>query len=487
MNVADCIIKWIDDPVLFVRDMFGIEPDRWQKRVLRAFPHNQRIAMKSCKGPGKTAVLAWLIWHFLVTRPNSKVGVTSCTSDNLNDNLWPELALWRSKSELLKATFHFGKTRITSKEPGKENFWFASAKSWPKSADKQQQAETLAGFHGDYILFVLDEVGSIPDAVMASAKAALSGAKAPSASTPTSDKEAKIVMAGNPTMLSGPLWRACKEEADKWHMTEITADPDDPDRTPRVTKEWALEQIEEYGRNNPWVLVNVFGKFPPASMNALLGPDDVSAAMNRHLREEDYGFSQKRLGIDIARYGDDDTVIFPRQGLASFRFVEMKGQNTHAIAGRVATSKATWGSEMETIDSTGGFSAGVEDNLKLAGTEILPVHFSSKAFDPRYFNRRSEMWYEMSKWVKKGGALPPDPQLKKELTAPTYWLDLNGKLRVEEKDQIKKRLGFSPDRADALVLTFAFPEELSSGVSQNSGQKSGKVEHEYDPLDNPQT
>ncbi len=475
MNVVECIEGWLKDPVQFVRDNFLVEPDNWQKRVLRAFNHNQRLAMKSCKGPGKTAVLAWLIWYFLLTRPNAKIGVTSITSDNLGDNLWPELALWMSKSPLLKSVFNFGKTRITAKEKGKEDFWFVSAKSWPKSADATQQSDTLAGFHGDYVLFVLDEVGGIPDAVMASAKAALSGGK-----------ETKIVMAGNPTMLSGPLWRACNEEADRWHMTEITADPEDPDRTPRVTKEWAREQIKEYGRENPWVLVNVFGQFPPASMNALLGPDDVSAAMKRHLREEDYTFSQKRLGIDVARYGDDSTIIFPRQGLASFCFIQMKGQNTHAIAGRVAESKSKWKSEMETIDSTGGWSSGVEDLLGLANNPIIPIHFSSKAIDPRYYNRRSEMWYEMSKWVKKGGALPPDDQLKKELVTPTYWLE-KGKFRVEEKEQIKKRLGFSPDRADALALTFAFPEELGKGVGSIEGQNSATVEHEYDPIENPCT
>jgi hypothetical protein len=478
VNSADRVRAWIDDPVLFVREVFvdtpPVEPDEWQKDVLRAFPTHQRIGMKSCKGPGKTTLLSWIIWNFMSTRPNPKVAVTSITSDNLTDNLWSELAKWYGKSEFLQATFDLGKTRITAKENPME--WYCSAKTWSKDADQTQQSLTLAGFHSEYVLFVLDEVGGIPDAVMASAEAALS-----------TGTEMKIVMAGNPTHLEGPLWKACNEEADLWHMTEITGDPDDPKRSPRVSEQWAQEQIDKYGRDNPWVIVNVFGKFPPASMNALLGPDDVSKAMSRHLRDDEYNFSQKRLGIDVARYGDDSTVIFPRQGLAAFHPVELKGQDSHAIAGRVATSKASWGSELETIDSTGGFSAGVEDALKLAGTDMIPIHFAGKALDARYFNRRSEMWYEMSLWVKKGGALPPDPELKKELTTPTYWLDLNGKLRVEEKDQIKKRLGFSPDKADALVLTFAIPEQKAEIFSRVPGQERGKLLYDYDPLGNPQT
>ncbi len=105
-----------------------------------------------------------------------------------------------------------------------------------KTADRAQQGNTLAGLHADHILFILDESGGIPDAVMATAEAALS-----------SCIEGHIVQAGNPTHLEGPLWRACTTERALWHVTEITADPDDPRRSTRVKAEWAREQIEKYG------------------------------------------------------------------------------------------------------------------------------------------------------------------------------------------------------------------------------------------------
>jgi len=146
----------------------------------------------------------------------------------------------------------------------------------------------LAGMHADNIMFILDEVGGIPDAVMVAAEAALTGGPG---------CVQKIVMAGNPTHRTGPLWRACTTAAHLWWTISITSDPDAEDRTPRVSKKWAREQIEQYGRENPWVMVNVFGEFPPHSLNCLLSEEEVDQAMKRKPRKEDYMFMQKRLGI----------------------------------------------------------------------------------------------------------------------------------------------------------------------------------------------
>lgn len=459
--------RWRENPVLFVTEVFGVVPDPWQRDVLMAFAKNQRLAMKACKGPGKTCVLAWLAWNFLATRPHPKVIATSISGDNLADGLWTEMSKWQQRSPFLLAAFKWTKTRIFAKDHPET--WFMSARSWAKGGDTSQQANTLAGVHADYLLYILDEVGGIPDAVMAAAEAGLA-----------TGIETKILMAGNPTHLEGPLHRACTKERQLWWLIEITSDPDDPKRTPRVSVQWAQEQIDKYGRDNPWVLVNVFGKFPPSSLNALLGPDEVSKALGKHLTIDQYNFSQKRLGIDVARFGDDRTIIFGRQGLAAFKPIEMRNARTNEIAARILQAKAKWGSEMEFVDDTGGFGAGVIDNMLLAGVSASPVNFSGKALNPRYFNKRSEMWFEAAEWVKRGGALPNDPELQRELTTPTYTLD-KGRLRLEEKDQIKSRLGFSPDKADAFVLTFAIadmPASLGILGVQKSNHKS-----DYDPFD----
>jgi len=470
MNPAQKQIKiWREDPVQFVRDVFNVEPDDWQKKVLREFAISNRIAMKSSKGVGKSALLAWCAWNFLVTRPHPKMVATSISGENLADGLWSELSKWQQKSELLIRTFTWTKTRIFANDHPET--WFLSARTWAKNADSSQQADTLAGIHADYVLFILDECGGIPDGVMAAAEAGLS-----------TGGDTKILMAGNPTALEGPLYRACTTERHLWKVTEITSDPDDPNRSPRVSKEWARQQIEKYGADSPWVLVNIFGRFPPSSINSLLGPDEVSSAMQRRPKEEDYLYSQKRIGVDVARFGQDLTCLFPRQGLMAFPPVLMSGARSNEIAARISMAKAKWSSEIEFIDDSGGYGAGVIDSLIQAGHSPVGVNFSGKATDPRYFNKRSEMWFRMAEWVKRGGCLPPIPELQRELTTPTYTFH-NGKLRLEEKDQIKERLGFSPDRSDALCLTFSLDEMPTNNAHIHPSFASiPKHQADYDPF-----
>lgn len=462
-----------------VREEFGEEPDWWQVELLVAFVNNdvpamRRIAMKACKGPGKTAGLAWCIWIFLACfasrGEHPKGAATSITGDNLDDNLWPELAKWQQRSPFLSAAFTWTKTRIFAKDFPET--WFFSRRTWPKSGNREQQADTLAGLHSLYLLFVLDESGGIPDSVMAAAEGGLAN--------PGGFK--KILQAGNPTHLEGPLYRACSVERHLWHLIEITGDPDDPRRSPRISVQWAREQIEKYGRDNPWVLVNVFGQFPPSSLNSLLGPDEVNAAMKRSPREDAYSFAQKRLGIDVARFGDDRTVIFPRQGLAAFRPVILRQQDTVAIAARAMVAITRWGAEVTLIDDTGHWGHGVIDNLRTGGYAPIGIQFHAPAIDPRYKNRRAEMWIQMAEWVKRGGALPNIPELVRELTAPTYTF-LNGKFQLEDKDQIKEKLGSSPDLADALALTFALPEmPTEAHLPAAFRGKPGRAQTDYDPL-----
>lgn len=464
------LCRWREDPISFVRECLQAEPDPWQKDVLIDFAQSQRIGMKACKGPGKTTVLAWCAWNFLATRPFPKIVATSISADNLSDGLWTEMSKWQSKSLFLTKSFTWNKTRIFCNSD-EEQHWM-SARTWSKSGDKQAQANTLAGVHADRVLFILDECGDIPDSVMAAAEAALA-----------SGIETKLLIAGNPTNLSGPLYRAATTERALWKLHEVTGDPDDPKRSPRVSIEWARAQIEKYGRDNPWVLVNVFGKFPPSSINTLLGPDEVSAAMGRHLSRDQYDFSQKRIGIDVARFGSDATVLFPRQGLAARVPVEMRNARSNDIAARIIAAKAKWGSELEFIDDTGGFGSGVIDSMIQAGHSPQAISFAGKAIDPRYLNKRAEMWFLMAEWIKRGGALPNIPELARELTTPTYTF-MNGKFQLESKDQIKERLGYSPDYADALCLTFALPEMPRTEWLPGVFSKTNKMKHEWDPFAN---
>lgn len=436
--------SWRNDPVSFVRDNFFVEPDEWQVDFLNAYNNNQRIAAKACKGPGKTAVLAWCAWHFLATRPHPKIAATSISGDNLSDGLWTEMSKWQQKSVFLSEAFEWTKTRIYAKDH--PTTWWMSARQWSKSAASDQQSNTLAGLHADHIMFILDEAGGIPDAVMAAAEAVLAN----------EESEAKILICGNPTQLEGPLYRACTVEARLWKVIEITGDPDDPKRSKRISVEWARQQIIKYGRDNPWVLVNVFGKFPPSSINALLGPDEVQAAMDRVLPPESFNTQAKILGVDVALGGGDRTVIAPRQGLACFKPKIIRESDPKVIAGVVAVAIQRFDPDAVFVDNTGGWGSGVISWLREWGYSVTDVQFSGKALDNVYYNKRTEMIHELAYLIKGGMALPNIPELKEELCAQTFTHKGN-QLLMEDKDVIKEKLHRSPDISDAFALTCAYP------------------------------
>lgn len=442
---ADKIKLWRERPDIFVREVFGATPDPWQDQVLRDFPTKQRQAMKASKGPGKSCIEAWLCWNFLLTRPHPKIAATSISGDNLRDGLWAEMAKWREQSPILKEAFVWQKERIFFKSFPET--WWMSARNWSKSADLNSLGNTLAGLHADYIMFILDESGGIPDAIMASAEAALS-----------SCKEGHIVQAGNPTHLEGPLYRACTVERKLWSVYEISGDPDDPNRSPRVSVQWANEQIEKYGRDNPWVLVNVFGRFPPASFNALIGPEDIQAAIKRRYRDTELSLHPRVLGVDVARFGDDSSIVFPRQGLQAFNPLQYRGLDGTVGAETILYQWNLQKADACFIDNTGGFGASWIDNLVRLGKSPMGIHFSQKAVNQQYFNKRAEMAFACIEWIKKGGAIPDIPELTQALTQTTYTFK-GDQLIIEPKEDIKAKLGFSPDHMDALCLTFAFPVE----------------------------
>jgi hypothetical protein len=464
MSKAEAVkIKlWRERPDIMVRELFGVTPDPWQDQALRAFPTSPRMALQASKGPGKTATLAWLAWNFLLTRPRPKIAATSVTADNLSDGLWTEMAKWQAKSPLLQHLFQWTKTRIFAKEAPEE--WWMSARSWAKGASAEQQANTLAGLHADYILFLLDESGSMPDAVMAAAEAALS-----------SCVEGHLVQAGNPSHLEGPLYRAVTRERGLWTVIRITSDPDDPNRSPRVSTQWAREQIDKYGKDNPWVLVNVFGQFPPSSLNALLGIGEVEEAMKRRHAAGAYEHAARIVGVDVARQGDDKTVIARRQGLITLPFVTLRNEDSHQVAGRVALEYDEWEADSIQIDATGGYGWGVIDALRSMNRKAVAVEFSGSPLNAGFLNKRAEIWWQMAQWVKEGGALPDDPELASELTTVTYSFK-GDKIQIESKDQIKERLGRSPDLADSLAITFAQPVAPRSvrDISQVSRYKRGR-------------
>lgn len=213
--------------------------------------------------------------------------------------------------------------------------------------------------------------------------------------------------------------------------------------------------------------------FTAASEDVLIPLPLALEAKGKHLLPDKYQHAPKIIGVDVARYGDDRTVILRRQGLASFAPIVMQGADSMAVASRVAAVMAEWSSDAVMVDGTGGYGAGVIDRLRQLGHGIMEVQFGGKPMDARFANKRAEMWWGIREWLEAGGAIPDDHSLVRELSAPTYSTDnARGVLQLEPKDKLKERIGVSPDIADALALTFAYPVAAKSAPRSHSYTQS---------------
>jgi phage terminase large subunit len=468
----DLLDSWKHNIPKFAWDNFRVHLEPWSAEVARAAiaSPKSRVAMQAAVGVGKSFTMAIVGWHFLATNgdqckypgkfPN---GIAlSITGDNLKSGLWKELGVWYGVSPFLQSQFDFTAEQITHKQHPLN--WWLRARSFPKSANGDQQGASLSGLHSPWTLVLLDEVGDMHPNLGRRAEQVLSDADC---------ERGLILAAGNPTSVSGLLYDIATAGAG-WQVVRITGDPDDPQRSKRVDLGWASEQVAKHGRDNPWVQAHILGQFPPGGLNTLISPDEVRAAQGRSPHPDSYEWAQKRLGVDVARFGDDRTVLFPRQGVCAFPPIEMRHADTNYIAARVLDIVAKWGAEVVIIDDTGHWGHGVLDNLLAAGINTIPVQFhDKKVVNPIYFNRRTEMLMECAAWVKSRGALPKVPELVREMPAATFYFH-EGKQRVIEKDDIKELIGVSPDYFDALALTFAIPDQ-PGGFTVDEAIASGVV------------
>jgi len=454
LSASQVMRLWQKKPKIFFRDVMDVTLDTWQEEVCELYMHNQRIAMVASKGPGKTGVLAFLGWHFFMTSHQPKIAALSVSKAHLMSNLWAELLKWRSQSKLLTISTTDGQQKIAL--VGHDGYSFIDARAFPQQADETQMASALAGLHANNVGFLIDEAGTIPDSVLATADAALAGGE-------SNDKRARLIVTANPEEPRGMIYRASRGLShQKWAVYNISGDPDDPKRATRVNIDWAKEQIKTYGRDDPWVMVNVLGQYPSVSTTRLITEEEINDSMRREIPDREVHNSQLRLGVDVARGGIDSTAMAPRRGLKAYP-IERVPSNVHGpeLAGKIAFMQQEKKIERIFVDNTGGYGSSVIDSLGMfPHMEVTPVVYNARAQDKRYYNKRTEMWVRMRDWIRKGGALPNDPGLAEEILMPKITFH-NGVFRLEEKEQIKERLKRSPDKADALAQTFADVEQPS--------------------------
>ncbi len=482
---ADILNLWRDRPDIMVRQLFGATPDPWQDKVLQDFPTNPRQAMACCKGPGKTTVEAWLGWNFLVTRPFPKVGALSITGTNLDDNLWPEMATWMGKAPMLQQQFEWTSSSIHLR--AHPSNWFMTRKTWRQTANEEELGTTLAGLWAEHVLFLFDEAGGVPVPIMRTAEAALQ----------RQGTEGHIVLAGNTTSTTGCLYEAVVTRRHMWKVYEVSADPDDPNRTPRIDPEYCRAQIAEFGRDNPWVMINILAKFPSQGINQLISADAVRSCIGRHLHPNTYEFLPKILGGDVADFGDDKNVLFPRQGLAYFPPLVLRKMDPLQIAGNWMSFATRHKADSIQVDATGGYGSGPIAVMKDHGFTVQPIQFAGEPLDPKFYNKRAEIWWLACEHIKQGASLPSKyidaagmehdlGELVNELSSATYSYK-GDKILLEPKELMKARLGRSPDFGDGLCCTHAFPVAVPERNTRlvmgfDIASSVQKTRHDYDPL-----
>lgn len=449
-------------------------PDEWQRDILTKIGDQLKageidvqeaiqIAVASGHGIGKSALVSWIILWAISTYEDTKGVVTANTENQLKTKTWAELAKWYRLC-ITRHWFEFTATALFSRDPDHEKTWRIDMVAW-----SERNTEAFAGLHnkGKRILLIFDEASAIHDLIWEVSEGALTD----------SDTEIIWCCFGNPTQNIGRFRECFGKFKHRWTTRQIDS------RTVKMTNKKQLQKwVDDYGEDSDFVRVRVRGVFPAASSNALIGPDEVDAAMKREYKQGEFDFAAIILGVDVARQGDDSSVIIKRQGKVAFKPRQLRIPDTMLVAQQVGIECDTHHADACFVDATGGYGVGVVDAMRQVGRDPIEVYFSGKAIDPRYFNKRSEMYFELAKWIKAGGALPDDRELAEELCAATYTFQ-GDKFRLDDKDSIKETLGRSPDKADALALTFAQPVVKRTPYDQYRNNSDAGRRREFNPYE----
>jgi len=485
-----------DDPVAFVAWAFEwgkpgeLEkfkgPESWQLKVLESIRDglltpNQAIqlAIASGHGVGKSALVAWIILWALSTYEDTRGVVTANTEVQLKTKTWAELTKWH-RLFIAREFFKMTATAIYNTSPERERSWRIDLVAW-----SERSTEAFAGLHnkGKRILVIFDEASAIPDVIWETTEGALTD----------SDTQILWMVCGNPTRNSGRFRECFGRFRYRWKTFEVDS------RTVSITnKEQFKRWVKDYGEDSDFVRVRVRGVFPRTGSMQFIGLDTVEAAITRELPTRASPFEPFIIGVDVARFGDDASCIAFRKGRDA-RTVEpvlFRNVDTMTLASKVAEAYAQYSADAVFIDG-GGVGGGVVDRLRQLHVPVFDIQFGGKSdrtdMDEgvRAANKRSEIWFSLRKWLDVG-CLPTEGQMmqqfREELPGPEYGFNVRDEIQLERKEDMKKRGVGSPDLADALALTFAYPVMPNSRAGGEWAQFRNKQPTaegvDYDPFTN---
>lgn len=438
------------DPVLFFKEVLKFYPDPWQENAARDLAGYPKVTIRSGQGVGKTAFQAACLLWFLCCFPYPRIVATAPTRQQLNDVLWSEVAKWQERSPLLSKMLKWTKTYIYM--IGMEKRWFAVARTATKP-------ENMQGFHEDNMLFIVDEASGVADPIMEAVLGTLSGANN------------KLLMCGNPTQLTGIFHDSHTGDRAMYKVHRVSSR-----ESPRTSKE-NIEALErKYGKDSNVVRVRVDGEFPLAEDDVFIPITLVEKSINTEIKEQDVPFSI-HIACDVARFGDDKTVIGYKVDEHAGFYKKYRGQDLMKTAdyiielGEKLIRRYKYTHKIPVKVDDGGLGGGVTDRLRqlkrlnperYEWLEVFPVHFGVRIKNRNFHDTTSYMmgivknllmpYDDEGKPKPVELVLPNDNDLVAQLSTRKYNLTDNGKIKVESKDEVKKRNSPSPDEADCVLL-----------------------------------
>lgn len=460
--------QWRDSPLLFVTECLKAKPSTQQAEALVAMTKKKRLTIRSGHGTGKSALAAWRILHFMATRAYPKVVCTAPTARQLSDVLWSELSKWL-RGSVLSEEFILQKDKLFHKEAPKE--WWARAVSPSVKASKEEQAETLAGFHGEHLLIIVDESSGVEDPVFIPLEGALT------------QEDNHVMLIGNPTRNSGYFYDTHfhPEISKRWEKLHW-----DSRKSENVTKDMIDYFAEKYGIESNVFRIRVAGEPPIDDERSFIPLHWALQCIGREIEVDD-GWPLS-LSVDVAREGDDLSVIMPRRGNKIYEWQTFQGLHTIELGQRIVESFSDLEASYVGVDTV-GVGGGVYDWLchdprGLGMEHMFSVNVAEKASDRnQYYRLRDELWGLVRKncmegrysfpdlVVKKGGVdLNLGNELAHELSVVGYKLGVGGEIKIESKIDLKRRGIPSPNLADALCIS-----EYIHGLAFQRWKSSEKI------------
>lgn len=443
-------------PRVWQSGVMGDIGDHLSNQATRHMP--LMLAVASGHGIGKSAAIGMIVNWALSTCDDCKVIITANTDTQLRTKTSPEVGKW-TRMSVTSNWFDAQSSSIASLDKAHTKTWRADFTPW-----SEHNTEAFAGLHnkGKRIVLIFDEASAIADKVWEVAEGALTD----------EDTEIIWIAFGNPTRNVGRFRECFRRFKHRWITRQIDS------RTVEGTnKEQIAKWAADYGEESDFFKVRVRGLFPSMSARQFISETDVSAAYGKKLEASQYEFAPKILTVDPAWEGDDEFVISLRQGL-HFRVLETIAKNDNDLV--MAQKIARWEDELQAdaVFVDAGFGTGIVSAGQGMGRDWTLVWFAGESADHGCLNKRAEMWKSARDWLKQGGAIPLDPVLRDELQAPEIVPRLDGKLQIESKKDMKARGVPSPNRADSLVLSFAFPVVKKNPLD---AFRDRSRQREYDP------